>query len=60
MTTNQVLTCIDCEQQFTLAHGEIEWYGAKAWSAPKRCPHSRKVRRAQRKAWVQQPAPEVK
>ena len=40
-----ILKCVDCGGNFTLADGEIEFYKARGWSWPKRCPFCRKRRR---------------
>ena len=42
---DQQLTCADCGREFTFTAEDQEFYSAKGYSAPKRCPECRKNRR---------------
>ena len=43
--THVITRCVDCDLAFSLAAGEIEWYQARNFPAPKRCPACRRTRR---------------
>lgn len=44
---DQQLTCADCGREFTFTAEDQEFYSAKGYSAPKRCPECRAARKAQ-------------
>lgn len=48
--TDHLIRCITCPSDFTLTDGEIEFYRAKGFVLPKRCPQCRAARRASRAA----------
>lgn len=43
---DQQLTCTDCGREFTFTAEDQEFYSAKGYSAPKRCPECRAARKA--------------
>ncbi len=46
--TDRALTCGDCGQQFTFTASEQEFYAARSFSEPRRCPSCRAARKASR------------
>src|SRR2546423_15600877 len=42
------LTCRDCGQAFTFTSGEQDFYAARGYSEPGRCPDCRAARKAER------------
>ena len=44
------LTCRDCGQAFTFTSGEQDFYAARGYSEPGRCPDCRAARKAERNA----------
>ena len=38
-------SCKNCCKEFDITWGEKEWYDAKQWMYPERCPECRKERR---------------
>ena len=49
MYTDEILTCTDCNAQFTFSAGEQEFFAAKGFqNKPNRCPDCRAARKAQR------------
>jgi CxxC-x17-CxxC domain-containing protein len=48
MAADTVLTCRDCGQRFTFTSGEQEFYAARGYSEPGRCPDCRAARKAER------------
>jgi len=47
--TDQLITCVDCGQQFTFTAGEQEFYAQKGFqNKPSRCPDCRAARKAQK------------
>lgn len=49
MYTDEILTCVDCNAQFTFSAGEQEFFAAKGFTnKPNRCPDCRAARKAQR------------
>jgi len=44
------LTCSDCNCQFTFTEGEQEFFQAKGFSPPTRCPDCRRRRKAEKMA----------
>ncbi|HXW50550.1 MAG TPA: zinc-ribbon domain containing protein [Candidatus Acidoferrales bacterium] len=49
MFTDQLLTCVDCGQEFTFTAGEQEFFAQKGFTnKPNRCPDCRRARKAQR------------
>jgi CxxC-x17-CxxC domain-containing protein len=47
--TDQLLTCVDCGQEFTFTAGEQEFFAQKGFTnKPSRCPDCRRARKAQR------------
>ncbi len=51
MYTDETLTCVDCNAQFTFSAGEQEFFAAKGFTnKPNRCPDCRAARKAQRSA----------
>ena len=46
--SDQNLTCTDCAKQFTFTESEQEFYQAKGFSTPSRCPDCRAARKAAR------------
>ena len=49
MFTDQLLTCIDCGQEFTFTAGEQEFFAQKGFqNKPSRCPDCRRARKAHR------------
>lgn len=47
--TDQILSCCDCNQQFTFTVGEQEFYASRGWpNVPSRCPECRAVRKRAR------------
>lgn len=38
--------CLDCRNPFTITAGEHEWFRARDWTVPKRCPSCRQARRS--------------
>ena len=49
MYTDETLTCVDCNAQFTFSAGEQEFFAAKGFTnKPNRCPDCRAARKAQR------------
>jgi CxxC-x17-CxxC domain-containing protein len=47
---DQTLTCRDCSQPFTFTSGEQDFYSARGYSEPSRCPDCRAQRKAEREA----------
>ena len=47
-TSDKVLTCADCNQEFTFTASEQEFYAERQFSEPRRCPSCRAARKAQR------------
>ena len=49
MYTDQLITCVDCGNQFTFTAGEQEFYAQKGFqNKPSRCPDCRAARKASR------------
>ncbi|HME81658.1 MAG TPA: zinc-ribbon domain containing protein [Candidatus Eremiobacteraceae bacterium] len=49
MYTDQLITCVDCGNQFTFTAGEQEFYEQKGFqNKPSRCPDCRQARKASR------------
>jgi CxxC-x17-CxxC domain-containing protein len=48
MPADTTLTCRDCGQAFTFTSGEQEFYAARGFSEPGRCPDCRAARKADR------------
>ena len=49
MFTDQLLTCIDCGQEFTFTAGEQQFFSQKGFqNKPSRCPDCRQARKAMR------------
>jgi CxxC-x17-CxxC domain-containing protein len=48
MPADTTLTCRDCGQPFTFTSGEQEFYAARGFSEPGRCPDCRAARKADR------------
>ncbi|MDQ2816813.1 MAG: zinc-ribbon domain containing protein [Candidatus Eremiobacteraeota bacterium] len=49
MYTDQLITCVDCGNQFTFTTGEQEFYAQKGFqNKPSRCPDCRQARKATR------------
>jgi len=47
--TDQLLSCVDCNAQFTFTTGEQEFYAQKGFqNKPNRCPDCRQARKANR------------
>jgi CxxC-x17-CxxC domain-containing protein len=47
--TDQLLTCVDCGQEFTFTAGEQEFFAQKGFqNKPSRCPDCRRARKAYR------------
>ena len=46
--SDQTITCNDCGKQFTFTESEQEFYRAKGFSTPGRCPECRAARKAER------------
>src|SRR5260370_34929718 len=47
--TDQLITCVDCGNQFTFTAGEQEFYEQKGFqNKPSRCPNCRQARKASR------------
>ena len=49
MTQDQNLTCRDCGKSFIWTGGEQDFFSAKGFPAPVRCPDCRKKRRDEKK-----------
>ena len=50
MSADTTLTCRDCGQAFTFTSGEQDFYAARGYSEPSRCPDCRAQRKAERAA----------
>jgi CxxC-x17-CxxC domain-containing protein len=50
MSADTILTCRDCGQAFTFTSGEQDFYAARGYSEPGRCPDCRAQRKAERGA----------
>jgi CxxC-x17-CxxC domain-containing protein len=50
MAADTILTCRDCGQQFTFTSGEQDFYAARGYSEPSRCPDCRAARKAERES----------
>ncbi len=48
MPSDKTLTCQDCGQSFTFRADDQEFFAAKGYSEPKRCPSCREARKAER------------
>jgi len=48
MAADTTLTCRDCGQQFTFTSGEQDFYAARGFSEPSRCPDCRAARKNER------------
>jgi CxxC-x17-CxxC domain-containing protein len=48
MPADTTLTCRDCGQAFTFTSGEQDFYAARGYSEPSRCPECRAARKAER------------
>src|SRR6266542_989537 len=48
MSADTILTCRDCGQSFTFTSGEQDFYAARGYSEPSRCPDCRAQRKAER------------
>jgi CxxC-x17-CxxC domain-containing protein len=48
MAPDTILTCRDCGQRFTFTSGEQDFYAARGYSEPSRCPDCRAARKAER------------
>jgi len=48
MSADSILTCRDCGQAFTFTSGEQDFYAARGYSEPGRCPDCRAQRKAER------------
>jgi CxxC-x17-CxxC domain-containing protein len=48
MSADTILTCRDCGQSFTFTSGEQDFYAARGYSEPGRCPDCRAARKAER------------
>src|SRR5438128_809227 len=48
MPADATLTCRDCGQAFTFTSGEQDFYAARGYSEPGRCPDCRAARKAER------------
>ena len=48
MSADTTLTCRDCGQAFTFTSGEQDFYAARGYSEPSRCPDCRAARKAER------------
>jgi len=46
--SDKTLTCADCGQEFIFTASEQEFYAARGFSEPRRCPTCRAARKAQR------------
>ena len=49
-TTDRVLTCADCRQEFAFTASEQQFYADRQFSEPRRCPSCRAIRKAAREA----------
>ena len=50
MSADSTLTCRDCGQAFVFSAGEQDFYAARGFSEPGRCPDCRASRKSQRDA----------
>jgi CxxC-x17-CxxC domain-containing protein len=50
MSSDTTLTCRDCGQAFTFTSGEQDFYAARGYSEPSRCPDCRAQRKAERES----------
>jgi CxxC-x17-CxxC domain-containing protein len=48
MPADTTLTCRDCGQNFVFTSGEQDFYAARGYSEPSRCPDCRAARKAER------------
>jgi CxxC-x17-CxxC domain-containing protein len=48
MPADTTLTCRDCGNAFTFTSGEQDFYAARGYSEPSRCPDCRAARKAER------------
>lgn len=48
MPADTTLTCRDCGQAFVFTSGEQDFYAARGYSEPSRCPDCRAARKAER------------
>lgn len=48
MYSDKTLICADCGQEFIFTASEQEFYAARGFSEPRRCPTCRAARKAQR------------
>ena len=48
MSADTILTCRDCGQSFTFTSGEQDFYAARGYTEPGRCPDCRAQRKAER------------
>lgn len=48
MPADMTLTCRDCGNAFTFTSGEQDFYAARGYSEPSRCPDCRAARKAER------------
>lgn len=46
--------CKDCEKDFELSQGEIDFYKSKGFELPKRCKQCRRIRKQQAQAQNQE------
>jgi CxxC-x17-CxxC domain-containing protein len=47
-TTDKVLTCVDCRQEFAFTASEQQFYADRQFSEPRRCASCRAIRKASR------------
>ena len=47
-TTDKVLTCVDCNQEFAFTASEQQFYADRQFSEPRRCTSCRAIRKASR------------
>ncbi len=48
MTSDQVITCADCGQEFVFTASEATFYADRGFSVPRRCPACRAARKSAR------------
>lgn len=49
---DQVLTCVECREQFVFTQSEQRFYAEKELNTPKRCLDCRKKRKAEREKGI--------
>jgi CxxC-x17-CxxC domain-containing protein len=47
-TSDKVLSCVDCSQEFLFTESEQQFYSDRQFSEPRRCPTCRAARKASR------------